>query len=190
MRLARRLTIVAALPLLASCAQIRPLVRYHDALSPDEHLQLGMSYEGQRLPNDAEREYRAAAGPHQRNVAGLLALGNLLYAEGRLKDADRALARAHRLSPGDKAVSNNLAMVYLSEKKNLKKAEDLAQSAAADARLRPYALDTLASVYLEEHRKDDARKAAEEARAAAPDDDPRFLAQLNATVDRISSNVP
>lgn len=181
----RTALIAAALLAFPACASLRPLTPYHDALSPQEHLQLGMSYEAQKLPHDAEREYRAAAGRHRNQVPGLLALGNLLFAEGRLKEAERTLARAHRIVPLDNAAANNLAMVYVGEKKNLKKAEGLARQASGDARLKPYALDTLASLYLEENRVADARQAVAAARAAAPENDPAFLSELAGTERRI-----
>ncbi|MBV9080124.1 MAG: hypothetical protein JO102_03275, partial [Elusimicrobia bacterium] len=148
MRRAHSVAVVLSAGLLAGCASLRPIHRFKDALSPQEHLQLGLAYEKQGLPADAEREYRAACGPRQRDVMGLLALGNLQASQSRFKDAEKTLARASHLAPSNAAACNNLASVYAAEKKHLKRAEKLAQRAAKDDRFRPYALDTLANVYI------------------------------------------
>ena len=181
-----RISAAIALALAASaCAPIHQLTRFHDALTPEEHVQLGMTYESQQLFKDAEREYRAAVGPKKRDVPGLLALGNLLFSQGRLKEAEQTLTRANRLAPDNKSAANNLAMVLASENKDLRKAEALARKATEDERLRPYAYDTLASIYGRQGRVDDAHVAVAEARKAAPADNPQFLEQLQLTENKI-----
>jgi len=182
----KRLTLILLGGLLASgCATIRSVKTFKDPLSGEEHFQLATAYEARGEMAGAEREYRAVTRRDKKNLAAHIGLGNAAFAQGRHKEAELAFLRALRLSKKNAAASNNLAMLYASQGRKLKKAENLASHAAKDARFRPYALDTLATVYLQQGRKDDARAAVAEARSLAPANDPNFLPGLEKTAQSI-----
>jgi Tfp pilus assembly protein PilF len=172
---------VAAAVFLGGCGLSRRLVRFNDPLTPEEHIQLGLSYENQNLPTNAEREYRAALHGDKRNVVARVALGNLAYAGGRLDEAETAFRAAVKLAPDNAAANNNLAMVLAERGRDLTRAEKCAQKAAADARFRPYALDTLAGIYARQGRFADAERALADATANAPANDAAMAAQLEKT---------
>jgi tetratricopeptide (TPR) repeat protein len=115
-------------------------------LTPTESLALGQTYEAQGLKRDAAQQYRAALLTDKRYVPALVALGNLSYEEKDYRTAEKYFRRAQRADPNHPGANNNLAMTYLAQGKKLKEAEKLAQKAAADPAMRPYAEDTLTQI--------------------------------------------
>lgn len=180
--------LIAVALLAAGCAPARRMT-FKDPLNAAEHFQLGAAYERQGELDAARREYRAATRKDDKDVAAFIALGNVAYASGDFREARHAFTRALKLSDGGAAASNNLAMLYASRGKRLRRAEKLASRAASDERFRPYALDTLATIYARQGRTEEARAALAEARAAAPAGDPAFLAHLEQTAKSIEGPV-
>ncbi|HVE13976.1 MAG TPA: tetratricopeptide repeat protein [Elusimicrobiota bacterium] len=166
----------------AGCAGLPPLAPAKDALSADEHLRLGASYEAQGLRKEAADQYAAAARRDPRLAAAWIASGNIAFESEDWAAAERCYRRALKAAPGHPGASNNLAMVYLARGKDLARAESLARVALQGAGpLEPYALDTLANVYAREGRWDEARGALARAEAAAPVVDAGFRARLERT---------
>ena len=91
---------------------------------------------------DAERK----AGGDRHAAQALLNLGNIELAAGNLPQAEAVLRRALAREPDFRDAQNNLAWVLYKCGGDLDEAERLARSAAAEQRLRPYALDTLAAI--------------------------------------------
>jgi tetratricopeptide (TPR) repeat protein len=128
-RLARRTTALLLAALLAWGAAACSLPRItlnSDPLSLAEHLKLGLAYEsGGDLPA-ALREYQAAMG---KEPLARLFTGNVLFAQGRLDEAEAAYRQALRDLPSDPEPRNNLAWLLFTQRERLDEAEALAQEA-------------------------------------------------------------
>ncbi|MGH7254208.1 MAG: tetratricopeptide repeat protein [Nitrospirales bacterium] len=108
----------------------------------------------------AAEEYQQALQGDHHFVPALLAMGNLAFQQNRLQEAEEWFAQVLDIDHLNPSAANNLAMVYLEQERNLKKAEDLAETALERAGdLRPYVLDTLARIYLKQTRLLAARNA-------------------------------
>ena len=151
---------------LHACAGLPRLVVLHDPLTPEEHVTLGSSYEAQGLRDLAAQEYHAALRRQTEYVPALVGLGNLSFASGALQEAEDYYRQALDVEPKHPGAGNNLAMVYLARGAQLDEAERLATSAAGqDGAVRPYALDTLAQIYIRQGRYREARRTLDEAEA-------------------------
>jgi tetratricopeptide (TPR) repeat protein len=167
---------------------VPPLIGSRDALSPEEHVRLGTSYEAQGLRAQAVGQYEAAVRRDPACAEGWLAMGNIAFTDGRLKEAETSFRKALKASPHHPGAGNNLAMVILARNGNLPEAEALAQDALRQAgALRPYILDTLANIYLRERRYADAAAAIDQAEAATPPDSRLVRDQLLATRNNIKA---
>lgn len=149
---------LAVLLLLTGCATAK------DALTADEHMRLGASYEEQGLRGQASREYGAALRRQPASLAALMALGNLAFQRGELVEAEIYYRQVLRHVPDHAGANNNLAMVFLVRGSRLEVAENHAKTALKQAGpFRPYVLDTLANVYMRAGRLEEARAALDEA---------------------------
>ena len=154
---------------LQACSSLPRIVVLHDPLTSQEHVTLGETYQAQGKTELAAREFEAALRRQQDYAPALVALGNLSFEAGRLQQAEDYYRRVLDVVPDHPAAGNNLAMVYLTRGERLDEAERLARGAAAHGDpLRPYALDTLARIYLRRERYQDAQTALDQALAAAP----------------------
>lgn len=102
------------------------IVILHDPLTPEEHLQLGLSYEKKGLFEEAERHYKQAS---KTDARGFLLLGNLYANQGKYEEAEKYYKKA--ISKDEKLADayNNLAWLYILENKNLNEAEHLVKKA-------------------------------------------------------------
>lgn len=172
--------------LLAACAHVPPRIVSGDALGPEEHVQLGTAYEAQGLREEAVAQYEAAVRRDPAYAEGWLALGNMHFTAGRLKEAETAFRKALKAVPHHPGAGNNLAMAILERKGSLPEAEALAQDALGQGGpLRPYILDTLANIYLRQGRYADAAAALDQAEAATPESSRLVRDHLLATRDSI-----
>ena len=163
----------------AACARSPRLGGPGGALAPEEHVRLGTAYEEQGLRAEAAGQYEAAVRSDPACAECWLALGNLAFTEGRLKEAGTCFRKAGKASPGHAGAANNLAMVILARNGSLPEAEALAQDALRNAgALKPYILDTLANIFLRERRYAEAEAAIDQAEAAAPPENGLMRAQL------------
>ncbi len=154
---------------LQACSSLPRIVILHDPLTPQEHVTLGETYQAQDKTELAVREFEAALRGQQDYAPALVALGNLSFEAGRLQQAEDYYRRVLDAAPDHPAAGNNLAMVYLTRGERLDEAERLARGATAqEDPLRPYALDTLARIYLRQKRYREAQTALEQALTAAP----------------------
>jgi tetratricopeptide (TPR) repeat protein len=149
------------------CAHAPRLVVLHDPLSPEEHLALGVAYEREGNRALARGEYEAVLRRRPDHVPAMVNLGNLAAAEGSRRDAEAWYHRALRVGGQDAApAANNLAWLYLEQRKRLRVATSLARKAVAwDPR--PAYVDTLARVLIARNKPQEAAEVLREAEAGA-----------------------
>ena len=176
-----------ALVLVWGCASARPVA---DPLTPREHVTLGELYAAQGHPELATKEFKAALGREAEFPPAWVGLGNLAFQAGELDTAERHYQRALRAAPEHSGAANNLAMLYLLGGKRLDEAERLARGALERSGiLKPYVLETLASVYVRLGRYPEAAAAVEEAERLVAPDSPVLqerLAQLRRELHALS----
>jgi tetratricopeptide (TPR) repeat protein len=110
---------------IASCSLPR-IVVLDDPLSPEEHLNLGVTYEMNGELDNALEEYKKASKTIPRAYTYI---GNILFKKGELKDAEVYYKKAIKQAPYPADACNNLAWLYYMEMKNLDEAEELALKA-------------------------------------------------------------
>lgn len=127
------------------CASVRARIA-HDALTPTEHLQLGVSYEQRGESDLALREYeRAAIG--STTSAALTCQGNLYAARHDLPAAEAKYRAALQADPDNLFALNNLAWQLAQQPGALAEAEQLIRHALAlDPEPRGVYEDTLQTI--------------------------------------------
>ncbi len=112
--------------LTAGCAM--PKITVHeDPLTPQEHLDLGVSYEHKEEFELAEQQYRQATDI----PVAWLYLANLAFVRKEWKEAESLYETAMEKLPDDPRPRNNLAWLYYTRKQHLVRAEALARKAVA-----------------------------------------------------------
>lgn len=163
----------------AGCGTIPKVIVLNDPLSNEEHLQLGLSYEARGEWDLAISEYETALdkGGSASVIQGYL--GNAYYGKKDYIAAEQAYRKSLHLNARNAPVLNNLASLYLVDRKDLLEAERFVQQAIEiDPARKPYYLDTLAAIYLARTEYEAALAAYREATALSPSD-PVLLKQLH-----------
>jgi tetratricopeptide (TPR) repeat protein len=119
------LLMIICCSLFFGCALPR-IVVLDDPLTPEEHLNLGVSYEKKGELDNALEEYRTAS---KKLPAAYLYIGNVYYLKGEFEKAEPYYRKAIREEPKNADAYNNLAWLYYLERKNLREAERLASTA-------------------------------------------------------------
>ncbi|HZX47719.1 MAG TPA: tetratricopeptide repeat protein [Nitrospirota bacterium] len=158
-----KIVIVSLILLLSasSCGPIPRIIVLHDALTMDEHISLGLSYE-QKGENDlAVQEYIKAMKMSDDDFRPFFYAGNVYYKKKEYKLAEKYYNKALKIAPDNGDVHNNLAWVYI----DTGKFEDAGMEAEKAVRIKrsPYYLNTLAHIYYRVGRYEDAQNVLEEA---------------------------
>jgi tetratricopeptide (TPR) repeat protein len=127
--------------LLTSCSMPR-IVLLRDPLTPEEHINLGLSYEKNGEYAAALKEYEAAS---KKVPIAHLYVGNLYFQKGDIDDAEKAYKLAIRKTDDPRAY-NNLSWLYYTSENRLDKAEELARKAVELAPDSEDFRDTLAKI--------------------------------------------
>lgn len=166
-------TILLVFIFLASCTPLPRVVVLHDPLSGEEHMSLGMSYELEGEFDHAMKEYEKARKLMSNDYRPLFYLGNIYYKKGDYSRAEKLYREAFELNPESGDILNNLAWVYI-DRKELEKAQ-VEIERAISIKKNPYYLDTLANIYNEMERYDEALEILEDAIAITPSDNTELL---------------
>ena len=110
---------------IASCSLPR-IVVLEDPLSPEEHLNLGVTYETNGELDNALEEYKKAS---KTLPLAYTYIGNIFFKKGEMKKAEVSYRRSIKEGSSPADACNNLAWLYYTEKKNLDEAEELALKA-------------------------------------------------------------
>ena len=112
--------------LLTSACSLPRVIIVKDPLTPEEHLNLGVTYEEQGEFDNAIKEYNLAA---KRLPRAHLHMGNAYFQRREWKEAESYYRKAIREEPENADAYNNLAWLYYTKKENLDEAEKLAKKA-------------------------------------------------------------
>jgi len=107
--------------LLLGCAFPRIIV-LDDPLSPEEHLNLGVTYEKKGELDNALKEYQVAS---KKLPVAYLYIGNIYFQKNEYEEAERYYKKAIKKEPENADAYNNLAWLYFIKRKNLDEAERL-----------------------------------------------------------------
>jgi tetratricopeptide (TPR) repeat protein len=114
--------IIVVLCLFAGCSLPRIIV-LDDPLSPQEHINLGVTYEKKGELDNALKEYREASG---KLPVAYLYMGNVFLQKNELGEAELNYKKAIKKDPMNADAYNNLAWLYYEKRENLDEAESLA----------------------------------------------------------------
>ncbi len=119
------LLLISVLILISRCS-LPKIIILGDPLTPEEHLNLGVAYEGGGEFDEAIREYQAAA---KKLPIAFLYLGNAYFLKNDWDQAEIYFKKAIKKDGKNAAAHNNLAWLYLQKGENLEQAEALARKA-------------------------------------------------------------
>ena len=111
--------------LLFACAFPRIIV-LDDPLSPEEHLNLGVTYEQNKEFDSALKEYEKAS---KNLTIAYLYMGNIYFLKNEYTEAELYYRKTIDKDPKNADAYNNLAWLYCMKRENLDEAEDLALKA-------------------------------------------------------------
>jgi tetratricopeptide (TPR) repeat protein len=111
--------------LLCSCTFPRIIV-IEDPLTPEEHLNLGVTYEKNREFDNALKEYHAAS---EKMPLAYLYIGNVYFQKEELGKAESFYRKAIERDPSIADAYNNLAWLYCLKRERLDEAERLVMKA-------------------------------------------------------------
>ncbi len=107
--------------LLISCSLPRFLV-LDDPLSPEEHLNLGVTYEKKGENENALKEYESAS---KKLPVAYLYMGNVYFQKHNYEKAEYYYKKAIKKDPANSDAYNNLAWMYFLNNEKLDEAEKL-----------------------------------------------------------------
>lgn len=116
--------LVVLLIITSSCGLPRIIV-LNDPLTPEEHINLGVSYENKGELDAALKEYETAS---KKLPIAYLYIGNIYFQKNDFENAEKNFKKAIKKTE-DLMAYNNLAWLYYTMNKNLEEAEKLARKA-------------------------------------------------------------
>jgi|GEM_PF-2013519 len=105
--------VILALCLNFACDKRLSLVRFDEALSPEERMELGMIYFKEGEIEQAKKQFQAVIFKERDNFSAWFYLGLTHHHLGEYEQAVKAFKNALALNPGSGEAHNNLADAYL-----------------------------------------------------------------------------
>lgn len=97
-----------------------------DPLTPEEHINLGVSYERKGELDNALKEYKKEL---KKLPVAYLYIGNIYFKKNEFDEAESYYKKAIENDPRNADAYNNLAWLYYTKKENIDEAESLALKA-------------------------------------------------------------
>jgi len=170
------------------CGYLPRIVVLHDPLSPQEHVQLGVSYESQKDWASAVTQYQAALAQNPDFLPALANLGNVYAQQDQYATAEKIYRRALQRDPDNSMVNNNLAWIYVVQGIHLDEAgERIDRALARDPGHRAFYEDTRALLFLSLGQPVQAQAASFRAETASGSELPGFAQQHNVTRSKIEA---
>ncbi len=152
--------LLLAAALAAGCGHVPKIIVLEDPLSADEHVALGVAYEGKGDLALAAREYERALKKDGSSFRARVNLGNVRLAGKRYADARDEYLKALDLRPGEPVATNNLAWAAILSGEGMGEALRRMEAVmSVPGRRTPPLLDTL-GVLLGELSRDSEAEAA------------------------------
>jgi Flp pilus assembly protein TadD len=145
------LTVVLPLFCLILSCSVPQVIILEDALTAEQHNDLGVIYEKKGLNDLAEKEYLKAAGKRKEWMVPHFNLGNLCYQKGDYARSEAFYRKALERAPSNPDVMNNLANALFMQGR-FDEARKTIEDALAIDRKEEY-LDTYRRVLEKEHRQ-------------------------------------
>ncbi len=120
----KALSLLLCMFFLSSCSLPRIAV-LHDPLTPEEHINLGVSYEKNRELDAALAQYEAAS---KKLPIAYLYMGNIYFQKRDALNAEKSYRKAIEKTD-DARARNNLAWLFYTRDERLDEAESLARTA-------------------------------------------------------------
>ncbi len=102
------------------------IILVDDPLTPEEHINLGVAYEGKGKFDYALKEYERAS---ENIPLAYLYIGNIYFYKKDFENAEKYYKTAIKENPDNADAYNNLAWLYYTKGVNIEKAEKLALKA-------------------------------------------------------------
>ena len=124
------------------------LLLMRDALTAEEHNDLGVAYEMEGKYDLAVREYRTALKKNNKLIVPLVNIGNVFLKQNNYFEAEKYYKKALMGDPYNLEAANNLASLYLIVGKQYQKAlTTLATAVSMNKGFPAYAMDTMGVLY-------------------------------------------
>jgi tetratricopeptide (TPR) repeat protein len=157
----------------AGCGHVPKVIVLEDPLSADEHVALGVAYEGKGELALAAREYERALKKDGASFQARFNLGNVRLSEKRYDAAREEYLKALDLRPGDPEATNNLSWAAILSGNGREEALRRLQAVMSDpAKRSPPLLDTLGVLLGGLSRTSEAEEVFAEALRRCADADP------------------
>ena len=133
---------------LQGCSTTKYTFHRGPVLSAEEYNDLGVAYEYSKEYQLAIDSYKRAIGANKTFFIAWMNLGNVYHEIGKIKNAEEAYQEALQINPASCEVKNNLAWLYIENKRNINLAVTLSEECASTfSEYQPYYLDTLGMAY-------------------------------------------
>lgn len=109
-----------------SACTLPNIIFLDDPLTPEEHLNLGVTYEKKGEPENAMKEYKSASN---KLPLAYLYMGNIYFQKHDYEEAEYNYKKAIKKDPGNADAYNNLAWLYYLTLEKIDEAEKLALKA-------------------------------------------------------------
>ena len=157
---------------LCGCASLKGTYFVNDALSAEEHNNLGVIYEKEGKYELALREYKSASYIDDSLITPIVNTGNIYFTLGQYTNAEKYYKKALFKDEKNLEAANNLASLYIETGVDYEEGLAYMNTATENMSLiPPYALDTMGVLYMRQGNREKAKELLLSACENAGDDE-------------------